>query len=278
MTLSLKGNSSVQHLNSLINQDFFQNHNKVLDLSLVSFTTPVVSVVAQILKDQAWTLIKPIATESKQYLDWILNGGYQDAFRYIKPKIVSQKEYIYKTNEAFDKIFRNWLSEETASDLRYSFIELMDNVFDHANSQIGLCVAAQKYPRGDRIESAIADLGVGIAYSFQEVTDSTALNFFKRGLALKGTSKPDRHTGEGLSSVLEWLKKNNCEAMILSRNHVWKYLNSEETIQELDHTAWPGTLIWFSIPKDMEFTLTEVWNDLNLGLDQSDIDDLFTPP
>jgi len=273
--IRLDGSNSVQLLKTLRGQAFPNSYPHVLDLSLVSFVTPVVSVITQILKINDWELILPYAEEPKQYLNWMLSGTYQKPERYITPKIISKATDIPPTTQEYFKIFQNWLSEEAADDLKYSFGELMDNVFDHANTDIGVCVAAQKYPQLDKVEGAIVDLGVGIAYSFENVNESNGLIFFKKALKMKGTSKPDKHSGEGLSSVLEWLKKNHCDAMILSQNHVWEFLKSKETISELNHVAWPGTLIWFAIPPNLEYNLRIIWEEFGLGQDTSEIDDLF---
>lgn len=217
----------------------------------------------------------PNNANAHSYIKWSLDGNFYRPERYIATKIINDRVSVPEVSSDFFRLFKNWIEIEAAVDLKYAIGELIDNVFDHANSKIGLCLSAQKYK--DRIELCIADLGIGIAQSFQihqKWEQKTPLEWFKFGLQMKGTSKPMEHTGEGLSSILEWLTNNEgCKGILYSQNHFWKLKDGSSTVREISHVVWPGTLIWFSIPIQMNINLRMIWDKFGLGRDE--LDDLF---
>ena len=148
----------------------------------------------------------------------------------------------------------------------------MDNVFDHAESKNGLIIHAQKYKQHlayrDRIEICIADMGKGIAASMAENPDYLKLSDFDKfmlALQVEYTSKPDKHTGERLSSILEWVKSNKgAECVIISKNHVWQKTNKGIGQNTLKNIKWDGTFIWLSTPRNPEISINEIWEKLGL--------------
>jgi hypothetical protein len=79
----------------------------------------------------------------------------------------------------------------------------MNNVFNHANSELGAVACAQALPDDGRIEVAVLDCGVGVQASLRTNPalrslvgdDSSAIRL---ALRCEVTSKPDTQTGVGL--------------------------------------------------------------------------------
>lgn len=275
MILKLRGNESLQFLQTFKVNHIEWNSIYCLDLSNINFATPVICVITQIFRFKNIQIQWPQNPAVRSYIKWLLNGTFYNSQRYIATLVLDNKTFVPTVAKDFYHLFQRWIQEKAADDLKYALSELMDNVFDHAKSEIGVCISAQKY--ADRIELCVADLGIGIANSFQNHINwphVPLIEWFKFGLRMKGTSKPGEHSGEGLSSVLNWLKNNSgCYSVLFSQNHIWELSNGVELINELPYLAWPGTLVWFSIPFRLNVSLNMIWEQFNLNIDE--LNDLF---
>jgi len=183
-----------------------------------------------------------------------------------------KEEVHYKISERLIMIFQNFLSDEVKSSLSYSINELMDNVLFHAQSKHGLWLQLQKYQTLNLIELCIYDLGVGISESMKENPDFSSFDSYHRfllALEIRNTSKPHSNSGEGLSSILEWISLNaEAEGVIFSKRESWiKLKNRNPVTAESEKVLWPGTLIWLAIPGDIEYNLLYTWKKLNLSPD-----------
>lgn len=270
-----RGNHSRLFVQSLVKQHINWDQCITLDLSKISFITPIICVFAKIAKLRGWEIIQPDQKDPALYLRWMTGESHQRPDRYMSAQIINGPNLVHQMTQKFLPIFRNWVKGEAASDLQYAFSELIDNVFDHAEAPCGPCICAQKYP--GNIEATIADLGIGIANSFKghEVwTSKTPRERFIYALEMQKTSKPEVHSGEGLSSVLIWLKDNrDCEAFILSHEHMWWLFNNKDGTYAYPNIVWPGTLIWFFVPLQPQKNLCSIWQEVGLGTD--DINGVF---
>ncbi len=257
----------------MLNNSFSFSEIAKIDFSKVEFITPVIGVCAKIFNILKKEIIYPQNNEPNFYLDWMLNANenYGDN-RYIPVSVINSNNLVIDTIRRFLNIFSGFLNTESKEFLTYSLAELMENVFVHADSKIGLVLHAQKYnvKNNERIEVCITDLGKGIPYSMSENRKYLHYSNFERFLqALKPqeTSKPNKHSGEGLSSVLEWIKANAlAECILISMNCLW-YKTKIKGVGCYDFNSnikWPGTFIWFSFPKNSNLSLNQVWENLNL--------------
>jgi hypothetical protein len=94
------------------------------------------------------------------------------------------------------------------------FAELIDNIFDHSQTQLAGTAALQFYPRGSQIQVAVSDSGIGlleslrptlgdVAPSLQEALDSRILQvMFEQGLSRCGEER-----GMGLKRCADVARK-----------------------------------------------------------------------
>lgn len=165
--------------------------------------------------------------------------------------------------------------DDARGQIKYAMGEVVDNIHHHAESNLGFCIHAQKYPYHERVEIAVADFGIGIDNSLKknpEYVNLSANQRFERGIELGVTATPARNSGEGLSSILEWISANaefDSKVVVFSNNHmlVCKDENGPG-ILHADYFFWPGTLIWLSIPDSPRKMLVDVWKELGLSLDE----------
>ncbi|MDL1969481.1 MAG: hypothetical protein LWW94_00635 [Candidatus Desulfofervidaceae bacterium] len=274
--LTLHGGNSLEFLRCLLESEIEWESScpKILDLSQVFFVTPIVCVWVKYFTIKNWKTLKPYSYEASQYLEWMniyANQNYGDQ-RYIPTFHLVDASETNEVRKRLLDIFKNWMNKETREFLSYSISELMENVFFHAKSEEGLVIHVQKYGAFDnRIEACIVDFGQGIANSMAEnpeFRERPEEQRFIAGLTPRCTSKPGRHTGEGLSSVLEWIKQNDdAQGVIISQNCVWgKLKRKDEKWLKYNLPKWPGTLIWMSFPRDSRLSLNSVWEKLGFSL------------
>lgn len=179
------------------------------------------------------------------------------------------EELHYQIAKKFINVFHGFLSKESEEFLSYSLTELMDNVFHHAKSAHGLWLHLQKYPYFNSIELCICDLGIGISESMKENSAFSSYSDFDRfllALETGNTSKPDFHSGEGLSSSLNWISYNpDAAGVLFSKKHWWvKPKNKKPIANEHTQIIWPGTFIWLSIPRSPKYSLQKIWENFGL--------------
>ena len=265
----------MQFLRNLYTKPPDWKQDSILDLTEVSFATPIVCVIRKIYHLKKWSIIEPSNIDVNSYLSW-MDCGWQATSQYV-PTYQFQIPSIAHKNILRDIriLLEDSVKEDVLKDLSYTLAELVDNVFDHAKSNLGVLVQAQKYPSMRKVEICIADTGRGIDQSMKDnpaYQYLTAEERFEAALKLYHTCKPDQHSGEGLSSVIAWIVENaksGAEGIIFSNKHVWFCVQTSNQARiGVDHTKyciWPGTLIWLSIPFLRHVSFVDVWRKLGLG-------------
>jgi len=128
--------------------------------------------------------------------------------------------------------------------------ELVDNCFAHSGASDGLygVACAQYWPRGDLMQIAIADMGVGIRKSLEsaETPDVRAqvktANACELATEYGVTSKPSNHAGYGLALARELLKRNE-GVLIVCSNQEWIRVDGQSRQTGRSGVNWDGTLV-----------------------------------
>jgi hypothetical protein len=273
-TLKFSGGESTSFLNSLIKAPPDWSRVRTFDITDVTFITPVIASIAGVFNSLGWDILPPRNKEARSYLDYML-GVHEDtdATRYIPVINCAQKIDVLCHAEKIRSILRGWVSSSVAEDINYSLSETMDNVFDHARSAEGLWLQTQKYPNLNKIEIALIDRGRGVAQSLADNPAFSGLSDedrFGHALELGVSANPSCHSGEGLSSTLEWLKKNRtagARAVLISMNNLFFTGKTTTGVMTLENICWPGTFLWFAIPYNPPVSLSDTWVSLGLSDD-----------
>lgn len=164
--------------------------------------------------------------------------------------------------------------------LQYLFLELMNNVADHA--QADGHVMTQYYPINKKVQFAIADKGVGFLSNLQlkfpdmKTEGEAILKALEKGI----TATPqkmyghEKNAGYGLYAMLEILKQTNGRFVIISNDTLVRFEDNQYTTKELAY-KWEGVVIAFefdeaNIEFDMDyFKRNYLWNEI---LDDDDED------
>ncbi|MFK5976050.1 MAG: hypothetical protein QM493_06045 [Sulfurovum sp.] len=136
--------------------------------------------------------------------------------------------------------------------LQYLFLELMNNVADHAHSDVGGYTMAQYYPINKKIQFTVADRGVAFLENMQ-------LNFsnikneeeaIRKALEKGITStrqlmyNQPKNAGFGLYAMFEILKMTGGKFVIISNDTLLRYENKKYKVKKLE-TPWKGVVVTF---------------------------------
>jgi len=171
------------------------------------------------------------------------------------------------------------LSDTDRKDLRdylqYLFLELMNNVADHAQSLVGGYAMAQYYPTSKKIQFVVADRGVAflknmkLNFSNIETEEQAIIKALEKGATstvqkMYGEAK---NAGFGLYAMFEILKMTGGKFVIISNDTLLRYENEKTLIKKL-RVPWKGVVVSFEfdeakIDYDMDhFKRNYLWSEI----------------
>jgi len=113
------------------------------------------------------------------------------------------------------------LSPGVRDSIKLSLQELLTNVFDHSNSDIGCFVCAQYTPRSQLIRLSVMDVGIGILHSLRKVKQYSGLTNSHEAITLaveEGVSSRKGKAGLGLSHIRRFARVNQGTLTVISGN------------------------------------------------------------
>lgn len=130
---------------------------------------------------------------------------------------------------------------------RESIAELFENAMEHSETQHGIFTCGQRYPKKNRLDFTVADLGIGIR---RRVWSSTGQNLMAEqaiAWAVSGdntTRQPGagRPGGLGLKLIKEFINLNGGSIQIVSDRGYWRFQKGQEELRRFD-TPFPGTVV-----------------------------------
>jgi len=161
------------------------------------------------------------------------------------------------------------LDEKDITDLKhylqYLFLELMNNVADHAHSPVGGYTMAQYYPQEKKIQFVVADRGVAflknIQLNFSDIKNEEEAIYeaLKKGVTStqqKMYNQP-KNAGFGLYAMFEILQMTGGRFVIISNDTLVRYDNEKYSTKKLQH-SWKGVVVAFeffeaNINHDMDY-------------------------
>lgn len=163
------------------------------------------------------------------------------------------------------------LSENLIQCLNYCFWEAIDNIHEHAESQIGGYAVAQYYPSNKEIEIVIADTGRGIFNSLRENPDYAS---FTEKDAIEccvkqGYTRGNAGRGNGLFHTTRFIQENQGMFCLYS-GHYALYIGSRGQ-KTLELPYWQGTMIHMKLRADVAVNLANIFgNEVPTSVDEYD--------
>lgn len=158
--------------------------------------------------------------------------------------------------------------------------ELVSNTYAHAAIHEALygLVCAQSWPKGNLVQIAFADIGIGIRESLTANVDLESQLAQQNACALACqygiTSKPSHHSGYGLSLANELMKNHAGNLQVYSVDELYSsgVIDAQET---LPFPYWQGTLIVLEWPLDQALDVLKVYNQwpISSGFEREDFFD-----
>jgi hypothetical protein len=148
------------------------------------------------------------------------------------------------------------LNEEDIRDLKhylqYLFLELMNNVSDHAHSPVGGYTMAQYYSQEKKIQFAVADRGVAflnnLQLNYSDINSEEEAIFKALEKGITSTRQlmynQPKNAGFGLYAMFEILKMTGGKFVIISNDTLIRYEDGKYTTKQLT-TPWKGVVVSF---------------------------------
>lgn len=156
---------------------------------------------------------------------------HEPAGRFIPLKQITNSEKL--TNFITEVVPLLHLEPKHAEPIRYILSELMRNVFEHAESKVGVIMCAQYYKKSNTIRIGIVDRGVGIQKTISALHRAkTDLEAIKLALTpgITGTTKriggTDYNAGAGLFFIKSIAAVNKDFFVIYSGKGMYKLLKA----------------------------------------------------
>lgn len=168
--------------------------------------------------------------------------------------------------------------------LQYIFLELMNNVADHAHSPVGGYTMAQYYKGGERVQFVVADRGVGflanMKLNYANITseDDAIIEALKKGITSTRAKMygAERNAGFGLYAMFEIMVMTGGKFIVISNDSFVRYSRDNVERGRLPF-PWKGVVVAVELKEaninyDMDyFRRTYLWGEA-LGEDEDFFD------
>ncbi len=149
---------------------------------------------------------------------------------YIQNELISKKEFPSVSDILKKKIVEG-------------IYEIFINAVTHSETKEGIFTCGQFFPKKDRIEFMLTDLGVGIR---ERVNKERGYNFNAIEAidwALVGRNTTKKETGGlGLKIIKEFIKINKGKLQVISNNGFWE-MNEHGIAKKYFSSEFPGTAV-----------------------------------
>jgi len=126
-----------------------------------------------------------------------------------------------------------------------AIFEIFSNAVQHSQTRMGIYACAQYYPKTDRLDFSVVDLGVGIRENVVKFTrkDLSAAEAIGWAVSEQNTTKRGRVPGGlGLKLLREFITKNEGRIQIVSEYGYWEQAHGQVTTKQMSNT-FPGTIV-----------------------------------
>lgn len=214
------------------------------------------------------------------YLYNMLNLTYKENTTYSPvEKIVTRNGLEKISSQLTNIMLQNFTYLDTIDrkDLRdylqYLFLELMNNVADHA--QATGYVMTQYYTTNKKVQFAIADRGVGflsnirLKYSNIYTEEEAIFKALEKGVTatIQKMYGHEKNAGFGLYAMLSILQQTDGRFVIISNDTLVRYENGDYIVKKLEE-PWKGVAIAFEFDEAKinfsmdEFKRTYLWSEI----------------
>lgn len=155
----------------------------------------------------------------------------------------------YIENELIQRSEMPAMTDALKKKFRESIFEIFSNAVLHSRTQLGIFSCGQYYPKRQRLDFSVADLGIGMR---ENIRKSLGLDLLPEKAIAWATQ--DRNTtkrgpvpgGLGLKLLREFIDLNGGSIQIVSDAGYWRRTNCQTSSARLSH-PFPGTVVTLEI-------------------------------
>ena len=159
---------------------------------------------------------------------------------------------------AFENYVEQWLGRKGMPEMsrraRRAFkrkvFEIYQNAVIHSESDIGVFVCGQSFPRKKRLDFTIADAGIGIRETVRRYFENDrigSVGSMRWALAPHNTTKRDRLPGGlGLQLLKDFTRMNGGKIQIASRFGFYEYSDGDDNFRKMS-ADFPGTAVTIEV-------------------------------
>jgi len=236
--IHIKKTKEIEQLYALLKSDL-RNAEIYLNLKGFKFFFPIDIVqLAQLIISIANRECSKIAlTNAGKYLNGIDLVRFCNT-NYVQPNTQStipsqtampikrvERENMVQYIDSAKSFLSKYCPGKDLTILNIGLSEFINNVYDHAESEIGAYVFCQYYPKSNSIRFAVSDLGVGIPNKvnkymiIQNQPAKTSEECIRWALEEKKTVKSTpKNAGLGLHTIMSFVKSSQGKIRLLSGN------------------------------------------------------------
>lgn len=218
---------------------------------------------------------------NSSYLRSMIIQEYKPNKTYSPIEKIKNRNGLDKISTHLTEIMLKNFSELSPADtkdlknyLQYLFIELMNNVADHADSSVGGYVMAQYYPTNKKIQFAVADRGIGFLTNLKlkfniDTEEEAIIKALEKGVTATKQKMYgyEKNAGFGLYAMFEILNITGGKFIIISNDTLLRYENGSFKSKKLE-SPWKGVVVAFefdeaNINYDMDyFNKNYLWSEI----------------
>ncbi len=151
----------------------------------------------------------------------------------------------YIENEFIRRTEMPRMSTRLLRKFRESVFEIFSNAVQHSSTEMGIFSCGQFFPRRNRLDFTVADLGVGMYRNVKEflktdITPAYAINWATEGQ--NTTKRGDIPGGLGLKLLRDFIDLNGGCIQIVSDSGYWQRRN-RQTLKSQMQNPYPGTIV-----------------------------------
>ena len=137
------------------------------------------------------------------------------------------------------------MTEALRKEFYEGIMEIFSNAATHSETKMGIHACGQFFPKDERLDFSLADLGIGIRMSILQMgdIDLTAAEAIQWAIAGRNTTRRGATPGgSGLKILREFVNKNNGRIQIVSDRGYWELNRGQEHLRSLED-PFPGTVV-----------------------------------
>ena len=142
------------------------------------------------------------------------------------------------------------MSAKASKMFKAKVFEIYQNAVTHSESDIGIFVCGQFFPRQNRLDFTIADAGIGIRETVRRYFENDRIGSVRSmqwALAPHHTTKRGRLPGGlGLQLLKEFTRLNGGKIQIASRFGFYEYSHGDENFRKMS-ADFPGTAVTIEV-------------------------------